>query len=65
LDVTATVEQIANGGPSTPILRPARERWLDIALVIDDSASMRVWRETVREFGALLARHGSFRDVRA
>lgn len=64
LDVTATVEQIANGGPAVPILRPAPERWLEAALVIDESASMKVWRDTIREFETLLVRHGSFRDVR-
>ena len=64
LDVTATVEQIANGGPSVPVLRAAPERWLEAALVVDDSISMRVWRDTIHEFELLLARHGSFRDVR-
>lgn len=65
LDVTATVEQIANGGPAVAVLKPTAERWLEVALVVDESASMRVWREVVREFGVLLERHGSFRDVRS
>jgi TIR domain/Caspase domain/SIR2-like domain len=64
LDVSATVEQNANGGPAIPILRPAQERWMEIALVLDESASMRVWRQTVRELALLLHHHGSFRDVR-
>jgi predicted Rossmann-fold nucleotide-binding protein len=64
LDVTATVEQIANGGPSVPILKPSPERWLEVALVVDESSSMGVWRETLKELAVLLARHGSFRDVR-
>jgi hypothetical protein len=64
LDVTATVDQIANGGPSVPILKPSPERWLEVAVVIDESASMGVWRETLKELAVLLARHGSFRDVR-
>jgi SOS regulatory protein LexA len=46
-------------------LRPQTERRFDIALVIDDSQSMGVWRETVSEFQNLLERHGAFRDVRA
>jgi hypothetical protein len=65
LDVTATIEQIANGGPAVAILKPAPERWLEVSLIVDESASMRVWRETVREFAVLLERHGSFRDVRS
>jgi S1-C subfamily serine protease len=64
LDVTATVEQIANGGPAVAIMKPAPERWLEVALIVDESASMRVWRETINEFAVLLVRHGSFRDVR-
>jgi WD40 repeat protein len=65
LDVTATVEQIANGGPAVAVLKAAPERWLEVALIIDESASMRVWPEMVREFAILLQRHGSFRDVRS
>ena len=64
LDVTATVEQIANGGPAIAILKAAPERWFEVALILDESASMRVWRETMQEFAVLLERHGSFRDVR-
>ena len=65
LDVTATIEQIANGGPAVAIMKPAPERWLDVTLIVDESASMRVWRETIQEFALLLTRHGSFRDVRS
>jgi hypothetical protein len=64
LDVTATVEQVANGGPAVAILKPALERWLDVALIVDESASMQVWWETISELELLLERHGSFRDVR-
>jgi hypothetical protein len=65
LDVTATVEQISNGGPAAPILKAAPERWLNVALIVDESASMRVWREAIQELAILLTRHGSFRDVRS
>jgi hypothetical protein len=65
LDVNGTVEQISNGGPAVPLLKAAPERWLSIALIVDESASMRVWRETIQELAVLLARHGSFRDVRS
>jgi hypothetical protein len=35
-----------------------------VALVVDNSAAMAVWRKTVDEFQRLLERHGAFRDVR-
>src|SRR5262245_59295214 len=65
IDEEKTVQLICDGGPRSPALRPAPERWLDVALVIDEGASMRVWRPTVGAFQRLLERHGSFRDVRA
>lgn len=65
LDENATAENSAeNGRRVTPVFRPVRERLLDVALVIDDSPSMVVWRKTVTELQSLLERHGAFRDVR-
>jgi hypothetical protein len=65
LDEEATVDQIANGGPISPVLAPGMERWLDVALVVDESASMRVWHQTTRELAQVLVRQGAFRDVRS
>lgn len=45
-------------------MRPAPERWLELALVIDEGASMMLWKQTIKEFKQLLERHGAFRDVR-
>ena len=64
LDEAATAEQAATQGVWGPVLRPALTRWLDLALVIDQSPSMAVWERTVAELRRLLERHGSFRDVR-
>ncbi len=64
LDEEATAEQAASQGVWGPVLRPALTRWLDLALVIDQSPSMAVWERTVAELRRLLERHGSFRDVR-
>jgi glucoamylase len=64
LDEAATAEQAASQGLWGPVLRPALTRWLDLALVIDQSPSMAVWERTVAELRRLLERHGSFRDVR-
>ena len=64
LDETATAERIAEEKLLLPVLRPAPERWLELALVIDEGASMMLWKQTIKEFKQLLERHGAFRDVR-
>jgi hypothetical protein len=64
LDAEGTVERAAEERIWMPVLRPARTRWLDLALVIDQSPSMAVWARTVEELRRLFERHGAFRDVR-
>jgi len=64
LDETATAERIAEEKLLLPVMRPAPERWLELALVIDEGASMMLWKQTIKEFKQLLERHGAFRDVR-
>ena len=64
LDETATAEHKASDGVWMPVERPAPARWLDLALVIDQSPSMAVWSRTVEELRRLAERHGAFRDVR-
>lgn len=62
----ATVQTIAEA-PNTvwlPILDPAPVRWFDIALVIDEGASMALWKDTIAELRTLLEHLGAFRDVR-
>ncbi len=51
------------GLPDVAIL-PARERWLDLALVIDDGTSMLLWQRLCGELRGVLERLGAFRDVR-
>ncbi|TVR65812.1 MAG: hypothetical protein EA420_02420, partial [Candidatus Competibacteraceae bacterium] len=63
-DEEATVRHAADGGPLTPILRPAMERWFEIALVVEETPAMAVWRQTIAELQRLLAGQGAFRDVR-
>jgi hypothetical protein len=63
-DEAATADWIAETGLWIPSTMPVSERWLDAALVVDDSASMAVWSRTVRELQGLLQQTGSFRDVR-
>jgi tetratricopeptide (TPR) repeat protein len=63
-DEEATANWVAETGLWFPRVRPVSERWLDIALVVDDSASMAIWQRTLVELRTLLERTGAFRDVR-
>ena len=65
LDEELTVERsTANNGEITPAFVPIREKLLEVALVVEETASMTVWRRTADEFQRLLERQGAFRDVR-
>ncbi len=64
LDETATVERTAAEGICIPILKSEPEPWLDVALVVDESKSMLIWRHTIFELQRLLENYGVFRDVR-
>ncbi|WP_345527877.1 NaeI family type II restriction endonuclease [Streptomyces showdoensis] len=63
LDIDATVDGYARSGELIPVLAAAPERWFDLALVVDRSHSMRVWRETIAEFTTVLDRLGAFRTL--
>ena len=65
LDENATAERIARTGLRLPVLMARPERWLDLALIIDDGPSMTIWQDTAAEFRAILEKTGIFRDVRA
>ncbi|MCF3124557.1 tetratricopeptide repeat protein [Streptomyces arenae] len=64
LDETATAESTAHSGLTDAVLRPARARWLDLTLLVDDGASMLLWQQLALETRLLLERSGAFRDVR-
>jgi hypothetical protein len=64
LDEAATVERIADEQLWLPVLKPALEPWLDLALVVDESDSMQIWQRTIAELQRLLSHYGVFRDVR-
>ncbi|GAA2729398.1 FxSxx-COOH system tetratricopeptide repeat protein [Actinocorallia aurantiaca] len=64
LDEEKTARRIAETGIWQPLTNPSPERLFDLAIVVDTSASMQVWRRTVEEFQALLEQLGAFRDVR-
>ncbi|WP_353570747.1 SAV_2336 N-terminal domain-related protein, partial [Candidatus Albibeggiatoa sp. nov. BB20] len=64
LDEDATVQFIAEQGIWLPILKNLTEPWFDVVLVVDESASMRVWQKTMNEWYSLLQRHAAFRHIR-
>jgi len=64
MDEEATVEQIAETKMWVPVMRAAPERWLDLALVVEQTSLTEVWRKTINEFQQLLEHLGAFRTVR-
>src|SRR5215813_7809372 len=58
LDEEKTIRRIADGGPISLALQPAPEAWLDVALVFDESVTMRVWRQTLDQLQRLFERCG-------
>jgi formylglycine-generating enzyme required for sulfatase activity len=64
LDEITTSERTAAEGICIPVLKSEPEPWLDLALVIDESKSMLLWRHTIGELKRLLEHYGAFRDVR-
>ncbi len=67
LDEAATAARVADRPqerPWAPVMVPARERWLSLALVVDVGPAMGVWRPLIGEFREAMFRLGAFRDVR-
>ncbi|MEU9370727.1 WD40 repeat domain-containing protein [Streptomyces avermitilis] len=64
LDETATAERSAEERLFLPATRPEPDRWLSLALVMEASPTMTVWRSLVGELMALLQRSAAFRDIR-
>ena len=65
LDEDATADRSAREGLRLPVLRGRPEKWLDLALIVDDSPSMSIWQDTAADFRRSLETTGTFRDVRA
>jgi len=64
LDVPATVRAIAETDLWSLQLRPVLEPWLELAIVVDATASMVIWQRTILSLRRVLAQSGVFRDVR-
>ncbi|MCU0567217.1 MAG: formylglycine-generating enzyme family protein [Oculatellaceae cyanobacterium Prado106] len=65
LDEEATVVRIVDERIWSPVMEPAPERWLELAIVVEETSLLEVWQETIAEFQQLMERHGAFRDVRS
>ncbi|MCC5659177.1 SUMF1/EgtB/PvdO family nonheme iron enzyme [Nostoc sp. XA010] len=64
LDEVATTERVATEQLWIPVLKPAQELWLELDLVVDEGASMLIWKNTIKELRQLLETLGAFRNVR-
>ncbi|MFJ7071230.1 SAV_2336 N-terminal domain-related protein [Streptomyces sp. NPDC098781] len=64
LDEELTVVASVDHHTLVPVLRPARDRWLDLTLVVDTHRSMLLWHELVAELRTLLLQTGLFRALR-
>ncbi|MCL2939112.1 MAG: hypothetical protein MGU50_22575, partial [Trichodesmium sp. MAG_R02] len=47
-----------------PVLSPKQERWLDVALLIEDTDSMILWQSLLTEVRDFLEHLGAFRDIK-
>ena len=63
LDEEATANQIAEQDVWLPVLCPAAERWLELALVVEEAPSLPIWKSLIRELQLLMERQGAFRTV--
>ena len=63
VDINKTVDQIADKDNWMTVLRPKSDRWLDLFLVVDQTSSMDVWKQTTEEFKHLLESLGAFKNV--
>ncbi|RPF30343.1 serine phosphatase RsbU (regulator of sigma subunit) [Streptomyces sp. TLI_185] len=64
LDIERTIDGYARSGELIPAFRAAPERWFDLLLIVDQSLSMQVWKETIAELERVLDHLGAFRLLR-
>ncbi|MCU0568006.1 MAG: formylglycine-generating enzyme family protein [Oculatellaceae cyanobacterium Prado106] len=63
LDEEETAEQTAERKFCMTVVKPDQERWLEVALVIEETPISFIWQETIQEFKQLLEHQGAFRSV--
>ncbi|MER5945478.1 SAV_2336 N-terminal domain-related protein [Streptomyces sp. NPDC001904] len=64
IDEARTAAALAETLLPDVVLRPARERWLSLVLVVDDGVSMLLWHKITAELKTLMLRLGAFASVR-
>ncbi|MCW6004629.1 tetratricopeptide repeat protein [Micromonospora sp. CPCC 205371] len=64
MDVPATVRQAADADLWDPVLTPAPDRWLHVAVVIDDAASGPAWSQEISALLQALEDSGAFGGIR-
>ncbi|MFE1410057.1 SAV_2336 N-terminal domain-related protein [Streptomyces sp. NPDC058746] len=64
LDEAATAAALAETWLPDVVMQPVRERWLNLALVVEDGVSMLLWQRLAIELQATLQRLGAFRSLR-
>lgn len=64
LDEEATAEQTAERQFCMTVVKPDKEHWLEVALVIEHTPASFIWQETLQALQQLLERQGAFRSVR-
>lgn len=64
LDEERTVSELAETRLPDVVLRPVRERWLNLVLLVDDGLSMLLWHRLGAELRTLLERLGAFATTR-
>ena len=64
MDEEATVNSVAETGIWQPVLRPEKELWWDVSLVLDKHPSMCLWQRFAEDLRRILSCYGQFRDVR-
>ncbi|MFD4953436.1 SAV_2336 N-terminal domain-related protein [Streptomyces sp. NPDC058451] len=63
VDEAATAAQLAETRLPDVVLRPRRERWLNLVLIVDDGLSMLLWHQLAAELLTTLQRIGAFRSI--
>jgi formylglycine-generating enzyme required for sulfatase activity len=63
LDVESTAIRYAEQLFWSPVLVPAPERWLDLAIVVEVSSSLEIWHDTIAELVELVEQQGIFRHT--
>lgn len=63
IDEAATAKQIAEGNEWAIVYQLQQRRWLDLLFVVEESRTMAMWQQTLRELLTLLQRMGAFRTV--